>query len=64
MPVWGLLTLLSAKKAFNAISVFKNNNTPLEMMPAMKFTAQTNTIFGFLFGIAFLLNHLYAIQTL
>ncbi|MGP4072977.1 1,4-dihydroxy-2-naphthoate polyprenyltransferase [Piscibacillus sp. B03] len=64
MPVWGLLTLLSVKKAINAIKVFKNNNTPLEMMPAMKFTAQTNTIFGFLFGIAFLLNHLYAFQSL
>ncbi|TFB13788.1 1,4-dihydroxy-2-naphthoate polyprenyltransferase [Filobacillus milosensis] len=63
MPIWGLLTFLSIKKAYNAVRVFKANHTPLEMMPAMKYTAQTNTMFGFLFGIAFLLNHLYAIQS-
>ncbi|GEL77917.1 1,4-dihydroxy-2-naphthoate polyprenyltransferase [Tenuibacillus multivorans] len=64
MPVWGVITLLSIKKPINAVKVFKNNHTPLEMMPAMKFTAQTNTMFGILFGISFLLNHLYSIQSL
>ncbi|WP_411953712.1 1,4-dihydroxy-2-naphthoate polyprenyltransferase [Alkalibacillus sp. S2W] len=58
MPVWGLLTWLSGIKAYKAYQTFKQNNTPLEMMPAMKFTAQTNTIFGILFGLSFVLEHL------
>ncbi|GAA0464973.1 1,4-dihydroxy-2-naphthoate polyprenyltransferase [Alkalibacillus silvisoli] len=58
LPIWAFITLLSAKKAINAYKTFKNNNTPLEMMPAMKYTAQMNTIFGFLYGVSFLLEHL------
>ncbi|WP_188206561.1 1,4-dihydroxy-2-naphthoate polyprenyltransferase [Alkalibacillus aidingensis] len=58
LPIWGFITILSTKKAYNAYLTFKQNHTPLEMMPAMKYTAQTNTIFGLLFGISFLIEHL------
>lgn len=59
VPVWAAIVLLSAPKAINAIKTFKANTVPLKMMPAMKYTAQTNTFFGLLYGIAFLLEHLY-----
>ncbi|MET3683622.1 1,4-dihydroxy-2-naphthoate octaprenyltransferase [Alkalibacillus flavidus] len=58
MPIWGLLTWLGAIKAYNAYQTFKQNDTPLEMMPAMKYTAQTNTIVGVLFGLSFILDHI------
>ncbi|PKR78131.1 1,4-dihydroxy-2-naphthoate octaprenyltransferase [Halalkalibacillus sediminis] len=59
LPIWALITLLSLKKPINAYRVFKNNYTPLEMMPAMKYTAQTNTIFGILYGLAFVFELLF-----
>ena len=59
VPVWAAIVLLSAPKAINAIKTFKANTVPLKMMPAMKYTAQTNTFFGLLYGTAFLLEHLY-----
>jgi 1,4-dihydroxy-2-naphthoate polyprenyltransferase len=48
---WLAIVVLSTPKAFNAISGFFKNSLPLQMMPAMKATAQTNTIFGFLLSI-------------
>src|SRR5690625_4997543 len=64
VPVWSVIVILSAPKAINAIKTFKANTVPLKMMPAMKYTAQTNTFFGLLYGIAFLLEHLYSLQHL
>lgn len=64
VPIWAAIVLLSAPKAINAIKTFKANTVPLKMMPAMKYTAQTNTFFGLLYGTAFLLEHLYSLQHL
>ncbi|WP_318507877.1 1,4-dihydroxy-2-naphthoate polyprenyltransferase [Bacillus sp. T3] len=48
---WLAIVLLSSPKPLKAISGFFKNTLPLQMMPAMKATAQTNTIFGFLLSI-------------
>ncbi|MFS0574513.1 1,4-dihydroxy-2-naphthoate polyprenyltransferase [Sporosarcina sp. 179-K 3D1 HS] len=55
---WALLILLAAKKPATAITVFRNNRIPLKMMPAMKNTAVTNTLFAMLLGIGILIGHL------
>lgn len=54
--VWALLVLLSAPKAISAIKQFKGKRKPIEMMPAMKTTAQLNTWFGSLLVIGLLLG--------
>lgn len=54
---WALLILLSVKKPISAIKLFRAKEKPLEVMPAMKFTAQTNTIFGFLLAIGLLVSY-------
>ncbi|WP_027964377.1 1,4-dihydroxy-2-naphthoate polyprenyltransferase [Halalkalibacillus halophilus] len=59
VPIFALITLLSGMKALKAYQTFKANTTPLKMMPGMKYTAQMNTIFGFLFGLSFLLEKLF-----
>ncbi|MET3697155.1 1,4-dihydroxy-2-naphthoate prenyltransferase [Bacillus oleivorans] len=48
---WLLLVFLSIPKANEAVKGFKGKMKPIEMMPAMKATAQTNTIFGLLLTI-------------
>ncbi|AGK55317.1 1,4-dihydroxy-2-naphthoate polyprenyltransferase [Bacillus sp. 1NLA3E] len=48
---WLTIVVLSIPKAINAITGFNRNSLPQKMMPAMKATAQTNTIFGFLLSI-------------
>ncbi len=55
---WALIVLLSILKPIKAIEIFRAKKEPLEVMPAMKFTAQTNTIFGFLLAIGLLINYL------
>lgn len=55
---WALIVLLSILKPIKAIEIFRLKKEPLEVMPAMKFTAQTNTIFGFLLAIGLLIDHL------
>ncbi|WP_251554566.1 1,4-dihydroxy-2-naphthoate polyprenyltransferase [Neobacillus muris] len=50
-PIWSALVLLSVSKPIKAIKVFKAGTMPIHMAPAMKATAQTNTIFGFLLAI-------------
>ncbi|CAM3769915.1 1,4-dihydroxy-2-naphthoate polyprenyltransferase [Mesobacillus zeae] len=45
---WLGLVALSLPKALAAVRGFIRNKNPLQMMPAMKATAQTNTIFGLL----------------
>lgn len=48
---WLAIVGLSIPKAIAATKGFIGKSQPLEMMPAMKATAQTNTIFGFLLSI-------------
>lgn len=59
---WVLISILSVKKALEAVQAFIGKTTPIEMMPAMKFTAQTNTIFGFLFAIGLLIGYIFSIM--
>ncbi|MDC3418286.1 1,4-dihydroxy-2-naphthoate polyprenyltransferase [Aquibacillus salsiterrae] len=56
LPIWSLISFLSGKKAIDAVQAFKGKKTNIEMMPGMKATAQTNTIYGFLLGISLLLH--------
>lgn len=53
---WALLVLLSIPKAVQAVRGFVGKQTPFEMMPAMKFTAQLNTTFGLLLSIGFVIG--------
>ena len=46
---WLALAALSLPKAITAVKIFSKGGTPLEMMPGMKATAQTNTFFTILF---------------
>lgn len=55
---WTLLVFLSAPKALNVVKTFKRYTEPLEVMPAMKATGITNTLFAFLLGIGLLIHHL------
>lgn len=55
---WALLVLISIPKPIKAITIFHAHLLPLEVMPAMKHTAVTNTIFGLLLGIGILIGHL------
>jgi len=55
---WALLVFLSVKKPSRAITVFRKNHIPIHVMPAMKNTAVTNTLFGLLLGIGILIGHL------
>ena len=47
----------SVPKAIQATKGFIGKTLPIQMMPAMKATAQTNTFFGFLLAIALLVNY-------
>ncbi|MFJ7827163.1 1,4-dihydroxy-2-naphthoate polyprenyltransferase [Psychrobacillus sp. NPDC096623] len=53
---WSLLVLLSLKKPIHAIKLFKKTENPVQVAPAMKDTALTNTIFVFLLGIGLLIG--------
>ncbi|OCA91474.1 1,4-dihydroxy-2-naphthoate octaprenyltransferase [Bacillus sp. FJAT-27225] len=54
---WAAIVIVSLPKPIKAIKGFKAGKTPIEMMPAMKATAQTNTIFGFLLAIGLFIGH-------
>ncbi|PAF18002.1 1,4-dihydroxy-2-naphthoate octaprenyltransferase [Terribacillus saccharophilus] len=56
LPIWAAITFLSIKKARDAYRGFIGKTMPLEMMPAMKATGQTNTIYGLLLVIALLIQ--------
>lgn len=58
LPYWALCTLLSLPKAVQATKGFYQKRSPLEMMPAMQATAQTNTLFGLLLAAGLLISHL------
>lgn len=57
LSYWTLLTFASMPKAYHAVKGFQDKTTAQQMMPAMKATAQTNTLFGLLLVIALLLQH-------
>jgi 1,4-dihydroxy-2-naphthoate polyprenyltransferase len=59
MSPWILVAYLSIPKAVKATKGFIGKTQPLEMMPAMKATAQTNTIFGFLLSIGLLFAYFF-----
>jgi 1,4-dihydroxy-2-naphthoate polyprenyltransferase len=54
---WLAIVLLSVPKPIKATKGFIGKKMPIEMMPAMKATAQTNTIFGFLLSIGLFLGY-------
>ncbi|MFS0644318.1 1,4-dihydroxy-2-naphthoate polyprenyltransferase [Siminovitchia sp. 179-K 8D1 HS] len=54
---WLLTTFVSIPKAVSAVRGFVGKTEPVQMMPAMKATAQTNTIFGFLMAISFFISY-------
>jgi len=56
LPFWSLLTLVSGIKAAEVIAKFRGKTEPLQMMPGMVATGQTNTVYGFLLGISLLLS--------
>lgn len=56
-PIWTVIVLLSIPKANKAIKGFKEGILPIQMAPAMKATAQTNTIFGFLLAIGIFIGY-------
>src|SRR5699024_984727 len=56
LPFWSLITLISGVKAAEAIAKFHGKTKPIEMMPGMVATGQTNTIYGFLLGISLLIS--------
>lgn len=55
--LWLLLVLLSIPKPIQATKGFIGKTIPLQMMPAMKATAQTNTLFGLLLSIGLVLAY-------
>ena len=48
---------LAGKIVVSAIKGFVNNSVPLQMMPAMKATSQTNTFFGLLLSFGIFLGY-------
>jgi len=56
---WALLIFLSIPKPMAAIAIFRKNLQPLQVAPAMKDTAITNTLFGLLLAIGILIGHLF-----
>jgi len=56
-PIWTVIVLLSIPNAVKAIKGFNAGDTPIQMAPAMKATAKTNTIFGFLLAIGIFIGH-------
>lgn len=55
---WLALVVLSLPKPINAIKGFKGKTIAFEMVPAMKNTAQTNTVFGLLLSIGLLMGYI------
>lgn len=56
---WALLVFISIRKPIKAIAIFRKHLQPLQVMPAMKETAVTNTVFALLLGIGILFGHLF-----
>lgn len=59
-PIWVVLVILSAPKAIKATKGFIHNKLPIQMAPAMKATAQTNTFFGLLLAIGLFIGYFFS----
>lgn len=57
---WLLLVFFSVPKAIQATNGFVGKTRPIEMMPAMKATAQMHTFFGFLVSIGLFIEYILA----
>lgn len=57
--LWLFLVLLSAPKPVKAIKGFLGRELPMNIVMAMKATAQTNTIFGFLLFIGLFISYFF-----
>lgn len=55
---WTLLVFLSIRKPVWVVRQFREHSHPLKVMPAMKQTGITNTLFALLLGIGLLISHL------
>lgn len=55
---WLFIVFLSIPKAIQATKRFVGKTRPIEMMPAMKATAQMHTIFGLLVSLALFIEYL------
>lgn len=60
LSYWALLTFASLPKALQAVNGFQNKTTAEQMMPAMKATAQTNTLFGLLLVLALVVQYVFS----
>lgn len=56
---WLLLILISIPKPITAVKGFIGKTEPIQMPPAMKATAQTNTFFGLLLSIGLVIAHFF-----
>lgn len=56
---WSLLVFLSLPKAIKAVKLFVGKTEAIQMVPAMKATAQTNTIFGILLVVGLIFALLF-----
>lgn len=56
---WLLLILISIPKPITAVRGFIGKTEPIQMLPAMKATAQTNTFFGLLLSIGLVIAHFF-----
>jgi len=57
--IWLLVVFLSAPIPIKAVKGFIGKTEPIQMMPAMKATAQTNTVFGFLMSIGYVIAYIF-----
>ncbi|MBP2627564.1 MAG: menA [Firmicutes bacterium] len=57
LSYWAFLVFASLPRALQATRSFQDQTTAEQMMPAMKATAQTNTIFGLLLVLALVLQY-------
>lgn len=58
LTYWSLLVLLSIPMPIKAVEIFQHKEKPIECMPAMKLTSQTNTIFAFLLTIGLIISYI------
>jgi len=58
VSIWLLLVFASLPKAIQATILFKGRSSSLHMMPAMKATAQLNTLFGVLLSLGLILDYI------
>lgn len=56
---WLLLVLVSIPKAIRATKLFKGKTSAIQMMPAMKATAQTHTLYGLLLTIGLICAYFF-----